>query len=167
MSLQQGREKGAGGRPSHERKATRGAAEKGKGGQPYFFFLPTSALQNACCGCTGEQLQASARRSTLPRSKTASEARRLGSVALILWSGWWEGRRAWRRGRPRLQLLTVPAASSRQARARAPAQSSERGLLWRFRGGRVPFPQEAVLKVCLAVKACLSGWGGEPGEAEK
>lgn len=41
---------------------------------------PTSALQKACCGWMGEQLQASAGRA-LPSSSTASQASRLGSAA--------------------------------------------------------------------------------------
>lgn len=47
---------------------------------------PTSALQKACCGWMGEQLQASAGRA-LPSSSTASQASRLGSAAGILRRG--------------------------------------------------------------------------------
>lgn len=43
--------------------------------------LPTSALQNACCGCTGEQLQASARRSSVASSRRPSASRRLRAAA--------------------------------------------------------------------------------------
>lgn len=43
--------------------------------------LPTSALQNACCGCTGEQLQASAGRSSVASSRRPSARRRLRAAA--------------------------------------------------------------------------------------
>lgn len=60
----------------------RGDKARGGGGRR----SPTSALQKACCGWMGEQLQASAGRA-LPSSSTASQASRLGSAAGILRRG--------------------------------------------------------------------------------
>lgn len=66
--------------------------------------LPTSALQNACCGCTGEQLQASAGRSSVASSRRPSASRRLRAAAPMAGAlGAWVrllGRGLGRRARP-------------------------------------------------------------------
>lgn len=79
--------------------------------------LPTSALQNACCGCTGEQLQASAGRSSVASSRRPSASRRLWAAAPMAGRGRRAGAPAVAAlggglgaGRGRRTLLTCPCA---------------------------------------------------------
>lgn len=69
---------GRAGRPRTHGGRGGGGAPRGGGGRR---SLPTSALQNACCGCTGEQLQASAGRSSVASSRRPSASRRVRAAA--------------------------------------------------------------------------------------
>lgn len=115
--------------------------QRGGPREPGYSRLPTSALQNACCGCTGEQLQASAGRSSVASSRRPSASRRLRAAAPMAGAlGAWVrllGRGLGRRARPSspgplpranfLSSLSRGAAARGRRRAVHPAEKKEAG----------------------------------------
>lgn len=86
-SRPEGRRTGVGPSAGRGRAGRRGPSGRRAPGRGGVAGLPTSALQNACCGCTGEQLQASAGRSSVPSSRRPSASHRLRAAAPMAGGG--------------------------------------------------------------------------------